>query len=1040
MKKTLFLLTILLTLAWFQVFAPAFAQSGATARNFIEGQLLVKFQDGPYAPQTQAAHTQTGARVLTNFDSIGWQLVQLPADLSVEEGVAQYRKLRDCVLAQPNFTYHIFDTFPNDPQYGSMYGMTKIHMPTAWDTTTGNAAVVVADIDTGVDYNHQDLAANMWHNPGEIPNNGIDDDGNGFVDDYYGYDFINHDANPLDDNNHGTHTTGTIGAVGNNSLGVVGVNWNVKLMALKTHASDGNSTAATVIAAFNYVTMMKNRGINIRVTSNSWGGAPEAGSYDQALKDAIDAAGNAGVLNVFAAGNDNRDIDVNPSYPASYNSPSIIAVASSTSTDTRSGFSNWGATSVDVAAPGSSIISTFPNNTYATISGTSMATPHVAGAAALLVGLNPNLSPASLKASLINTVDPLAAFAGLLVSGGRINVANALANQTVCSFALNQTSQAFAAAGGNGAVNVTTTSACSWGVFSNASWISVTSAAGASGNGTASFTVAANPAGARSGTLNIGGQTFTVNQAGAVSCTYSITPTSQNIVAAGGSGSVNVTTQAGCTWTAISNVGWITVTSGASGTGNGTVNYAVAANPSTSARSGTVTIAGQTFTVNQDGAQPACSYALSPTSQAFAAGGGSSSVAVTSPVGCNWTATSNDGWISITSGASGTGNGTVNYAVANNPNANTRSGTMTIAGQTFTVTQAASSCVTLLTPASASFPISGGTLTVRVDAPINCAWSTTNVPGWVTITANGSSTGTKKLNYTVQANAGAARSATIFIGGLPHTLNQAGAGTVCTYAIAPTNQSFAASSGLGNVNVTAPASCNWTAISNANWLTISAGASGTGNGTVNYAVTANASTSARSGTLTIAGQTFTVTQAAATPGCSYAISPTSQAFAASGGSNTVTVTADAGCNWTATSNVNWLTISVGASGTGNGTVNYAVTANASTNARSGTLTIAGQSFTVTQAAATLTCSYAISPTAKNVSFGAISGSVNVTATAGCPWTAVSNVNWLTISSGASGTGSGLVIYQVASNPNRASRSGTITVAGLSFTVNQAARP
>src|SRR5204863_9250926 len=130
-------------------------------------------------------------------------------------------------------TYHIYNT-PNDPNFGSLYGMTKISAPAAWDSTTGNPAVVVADIDTGIDYNHQDLAANMWHNPGETPGNGIDDDGNGFVDDYYGYDFINNDSNPLDDNSHGTHTTGTIGAVGNNAIGVVGVNWNVKLMALKT--------------------------------------------------------------------------------------------------------------------------------------------------------------------------------------------------------------------------------------------------------------------------------------------------------------------------------------------------------------------------------------------------------------------------------------------------------------------------------------------------------------------------------------------------------------------------------------------------------------------------------------------------------------------------------------------------------------------------------------------------------------------------------------------------------------------------------------
>lgn len=514
MKKSVYVIVVLFLLSLFQVPALIRAQSSTPEKNYTQGELLVKFKDGPYSMDSQRAHAETGAVVLQNFDPLGWQLVKLPKGVSVDEGIASYKKTTGCELAQPNFIYKIFNT-PNDPQFGSMYGMTKISAPAAWDVTTGNTAVIVADIDTGVDYNHQDLAANMWHNPGETPNNGIDDDGNGYVDDYYGYDFINNDSNPTDDDGHGTHTTGTIGAVGNNSTGVVGVNWNVKLMALKTHDGSGNSTAATVMTAFNYVTMMKNRGINIRVTSSSWGGAPEAASYDQALKDAIDAAGNAGVLNVFAAGNDGRNNDSTPFYPASYNSPSIIAVASSDSNDARSGFSNWGLVSVDVAAPGSSILSTFPNNTYGTISGTSMATPHVAGSAALLVGFNSNLSVASLKATLMNTVDPVAAFNGLVASGGRINVSRALSQQTVCTFSLSQPGTTIPTAGGSGSVNVTAQGACSWGAFTSASWITIPLTAAGNGNGTVNFTVAANTTGApRTGTINIGGQIFTVTQAG----------------------------------------------------------------------------------------------------------------------------------------------------------------------------------------------------------------------------------------------------------------------------------------------------------------------------------------------------------------------------------------------------------------------------------------------------------------------------------------------------------------------------------------------
>jgi hypothetical protein len=229
-------------------------------------------------------------------------------------------------------------------------------------------------------------------------------------------------------------------------------------------------------------------------------------------------------------------------------------------------------------------------------------------------------------------------------------------------------------------------------------------------------------------------------------------------------------------------------------------------------------------------------------------------------------------------------------------------------------------------------------------------------------------------------------------------------------------------------------------VSNVGWVSVTGGASGTGNGTVNYAVAANASTSARSGTLTIAGQTFTVNQDGATPGCTYAIAPPSQSFAAAGGSNTATVTATAGCAWTAVSNDAWITVTSAASGTGNGVVNYSVTANVGASTRTGTLTIAGQTLTVTQSGTPPACSYTISPTGKTVSYLLVNGSVSVTATAGCMWTAVSNVGWVSVTGGASGTGNGTVGYQVSANPNRTSRTGTVTIAGQTFTITQAPKP
>ena len=347
------------------LFLPQIAFAQYNSKIFADGELLVKFKNGTVSGAARAANSEMGARVVEEFPDLSWQRVSLPAGLSVETAAARYANLAEVEYVQPNYYYHLLAT-PNDPQFLStgMYGLTKISAPSAWDLTTGSQNVVVADIDTGLRYDaSEDLAANAWTNQGEMNGNGIDDDGNGFVDDYYGYDFFYNDSNPIDDaGGHGTHTAGTIGAVGNNGVGVVGVNWNVKIMAIKIYSPIGtDSTSAMLVNAYNYVRMMKNRGVNIRVTNNSYGGCGEACGYDQATKDALDAMGNAGILNVFAAGNDRRNIETTPSYPASYTSPSVLAVASSTSTDARSSFSNYGAVSVDLAAPGSGILSTYTN-------------------------------------------------------------------------------------------------------------------------------------------------------------------------------------------------------------------------------------------------------------------------------------------------------------------------------------------------------------------------------------------------------------------------------------------------------------------------------------------------------------------------------------------------------------------------------------------------------------------------------------------------------------------------------------------------------
>ncbi len=308
--------------------------------------------------------------------------------------------------------------------------------PEAWDTSTGNLTTVVAVIDEGMDINHPDLRDNIWTNPGEIPGNGIDDDLNGYVDDVNGYDFANDDASVYDPDpisekgdEHGTHVAGTIATEGNNGTGVAGVNWQARIMALKFLGPNGGSTVDAV-EAINYA--VRN---GAKVSNNSWG---YVGSPSRSLQDAISRADTAGHLFVAAAGNggadgvgDNNDRDSsNTNYPSSYNNANVIAVAAADNRDKLASFSNYGATTVDLAAPGVNVASTLPGNGYGYYSGTSMATPHVTGVAVLLKSQNPTLDDTQMKSNILDSVDKKSSLKGKVLTDGRLNAAKALSLTT----------------------------------------------------------------------------------------------------------------------------------------------------------------------------------------------------------------------------------------------------------------------------------------------------------------------------------------------------------------------------------------------------------------------------------------------------------------------------------------------------------------------------------------------------------------------------------------------------------------------------------
>ena len=410
----------------------------ALAENRLgQAELLVKFKPGVSQEAIDELTARFNDQVEDRIENApGWEAIDDLDDVNPNLTVAQYLAQPEVEYAEPNYAIELDAVeaalppiHPSDPRFEDQWALANsgqrggkqgadISAMHAWLTTTGSDKVVVAVLDSGVDYTHEDLAPNMWKRPASVAP--YHDDQLGTIDDEAGYNAIDNAGDPMDENGHGTHCAGIIGAEGGNNLGITGVNWKVRIMPLKFMNAGGFGTTKDAIEAINYVIDRKKAGVNVRIISASWGGTQRS----RALQEVIQKAYENDILFVAAAGNSTVNNDRSPHYPSSY--PNVLSVAALDRHDQLAKFSNYGLKSVAIAAPGVDILSTWLGNAYEEKSGTSMATPVVAGVAALIVAENPRISVDQLKKRVLASSDPIVALKGKVATGGRVNAAKAL--------------------------------------------------------------------------------------------------------------------------------------------------------------------------------------------------------------------------------------------------------------------------------------------------------------------------------------------------------------------------------------------------------------------------------------------------------------------------------------------------------------------------------------------------------------------------------------------------------------------------------------
>jgi subtilisin family serine protease len=804
-------------------------------RGFEGTQLLAAPGDGPaLSDKGSMAVGRSNDEVFVSVERFegseiveGLRLARSAPDDTLK-AIAALSARDDVLYAEPNYLLHLEAT-PDDPQFGQLYGMNLIGAPQAWDVTQGNRNIVVAVIDEGIDLNHQDLAANIWTNPAPGSIAGISGD-------LHGYDFRDKTGTILAEP-HATHVAGTIGAVGNNHTGVVGVNWLVSLMSLRFISAATNlGSEADAIKAYNYVKQMRDlwsssgqtKGANIRVVNASFGG----GGYSQASADAINAMGQSGVLFVAAAGNDGTNNDVSPHYPSNYSLPNVIAVTGTTQTDQQ--IYNYGAQSVLMGAPAVGICSTVPNNNYSCLfSGTSMATPHVAGAAALLLAANSTLTVNRLRALLAFNGDRIAALQGKTLTGRRLNVFKSLQ-----ALSENDTTPP----GAVGSLQVASQS----GRSINLSWI-------ASGDDGAA------------GQASLYDVSFIDQNTNAVVPLTTVAPVASGITQAlhinlpyrhlAGTIRVREFDNVGNEGTPVAVTVAVPL--------NAADPYTTANAPSSLSTGGTglaltfddrylenyslpfpFPFFGQSYnqiTISTNGNL----YFSPPPKKACSPSPCDNADDVPSSVGD----------LSVRKMISGIWDdldlrqcfrtGADVYVVQPGP------GQIIFRWQGVPFTDRFCPAIPLTDPNSfVNFEIE-----LRSDGTISTRYGAGNINLFPVVGISGG----EPDPYVIDALTSETS---------PKTLTNAPSAiftprSSCTYALVPTSQSYTAAGGAAGISVSTQTLCPWTAVSNAPWITITAGASGTGGGPVNYSVAANSLAAPRSATITIAGLTFTVNQEAA---------------------------------------------------------------------------------------------------------------------------------------------------------------------------------